>query len=58
MSGVRRKGGVSLIQAFLRKTGTSRLDVKGEIQVAETIRMRVLMQGTGAGLFVVVMKSL
>lgn len=28
--------------------GTSRLDVKGEIQVAETIRVRVLMRETGA----------
>jgi len=28
--------------------GTSRSDAKGEIQVAETTRVRVLMQGTGA----------
>ena len=35
--------------------GSSRFDVKGEIQMVETIRMRVPMQDTGAEWPVVVM---
>ncbi len=38
--------------------GTSRLDDKGEAQVAETIRVRVPMQETGAEQLVVVKKGL
>ncbi len=38
--------------------GTSRHDAKGEIQVGETISVRVPMHDTGAELFVVVMKCL
>ena len=38
--------------------GSSRLDVKGEIQIAKSIRMRVPMQGTVAEQLVVVRKSL
>ena len=34
LGGARHKGGVNLIQAFVRNVGTCRLDVKGEIQVA------------------------
>ena len=41
-----------------RTAGTSRLDVKGEIQVAQTMRIRVLMQDTGAEQLVLVMKPL
>jgi hypothetical protein len=38
--------------------GTSRPDAKGEIQVAESTRVRVPMQGTGAEQLVVVLKWL
>ena len=47
-SGIRHGGGVNLIQAFLCNVGTCRPDDKGEIQMEETIRMRVPMRGTGA----------
>lgn len=58
MGGVRRIDGVSLIWAFLRKAGTCRSDVKEEIQIAESIRMRVPIRETGADWLVVVMKFL
>jgi hypothetical protein len=35
LGGVRHKGGVNLIQAFVRNVGTCRLDVKGEAQVED-----------------------
>ena len=38
--------------------GTSRLDVKGDVQVAETMRTRVPMQETGTEQLVVVLKWL
>lgn len=46
------------LRLLLGTAGTSRLDVNGEIQVAETTRIRVRMQDTGAELSVVVMKPL
>lgn len=58
MGGVRRKDGVSLIRAPIRNCGNQDLDVKGEIQVDETIRIRVPKQGTGADQPVVAMKPL
>ena len=48
MSGIRHKGSANLIQALVGNVGTCRSDDKGEIQVEETIRMRVPMRGTGA----------
>ena len=47
LGGVRCGGGVTMYQAFLGNVGTSRADVKGEIQVVSAIRMRVPMQRTG-----------
>jgi hypothetical protein len=35
LGGARHKGGVNLIQAFVRNVGTCRPDVKGEIQVED-----------------------
>ena len=46
--GIRHKGSANLNRAFVRNVGTCRPDVKGEIQVEETTRMRVPMRGTGA----------
>ena len=43
-----------LIRAFVRNVGTYRPDVKGEIQVEETTRMREPMRGTGADQLVLV----
>ena len=39
---------MTLYQAFLGNVGTSRSDVKGEIQAVSAVRMRVPMQSTGA----------
>ncbi len=51
--------GRDCVLGFLVGTaGTSRHDVKGEIQIARTMSMRVPMHGTGAELFVVVLKHL
>ena len=55
---IRRAGGVSLIEAFVRNYGNRRLDAKGKVQIAKSIRMRVQMQGTGTEQFVVVIKEL
>jgi hypothetical protein len=44
----RHKGSANLIQALVRNVGTCRSDIKGEIQVEETTRMRVPMRDTGA----------
>jgi len=54
--GVRRKGGVNLIWAFMRNCGNQFLDDKGEIQVTKFTRVRVPMHETGAEWLVVVMK--
>jgi hypothetical protein len=35
LGGVRHKGGVNLIQAFVRNVGSCRPDVKGETQVED-----------------------
>ena len=56
LGGVRREGGVTLFQALLGNVGTSRVDVKGEIQVGNTIRMSVPMRRTGAEQPVVAVK--
>ena len=53
---VRCAGGVTLFQAFLGNVGTCRLDVKGEVQVVYTTRMRVPMPSTGAEQPVVALK--
>ena len=58
LDGVRCTGGVTLFQALLGNVGTSRADVKGEIQVGSTARMSVPMRRTGAEQLVVVMKLL
>lgn len=49
---------MSLVQAFIGTTGSSRLDEKGEIQGSDIPRMRVPRPRTVAGLLVVVMKFL
>jgi hypothetical protein len=48
LSDIRLKGSANLIQALVWNVGTCRPDDKGEIQMEETIRMRVPMRGTGA----------
>ncbi len=48
LGGIRHKGSANLIQAQVWNVGTCCPDVKGEIQVEETTRMRVPMRGTGA----------
>ena len=52
-SGVRCRGGMSLVQAVLWNTGTCRFDVKGDVQVAKITRTRVPMRSTGAEQLVV-----
>ena len=47
---------MTLFQALLRNVGTCRMDVKGEVQVADATRTSVPMPGTGAEQLVVVMK--
>ena len=56
LGGVRCGIGVTLFQALFGNVGTCRLDVKGEVQVVNTTRMRVPMPSTGAEQPVVVMK--
>jgi len=56
LGGVRCVGGVTLFQALLGNVGTCRLDVKGEVQVANATRASVPMPGTGAEQPVVVVK--
>lgn len=46
-----------MYQAFSGNVGTSRADVKGEIQAVHPVRVRVPMQRTGAEQPVVVMKQ-
>ena len=55
---IRHKGSANLIQALVWNVGTCRSDVKGEIQVEETTRMKVPMLGTGADHPVLVLKFL
>lgn len=55
--GDRRRGGVSLGQAFKWNVGTWRPDAKGETQGATIPRGRVPMQGAGADRFVVALNS-
>jgi hypothetical protein len=55
-SGGRHGDGVSPAQARVRNVGTSRLDVKGDIQVDGPTRIRVPMRGGGADGLVVAMK--
>ncbi len=55
--GVRCRGGMSLVQAVLRNTGTCRSNAKGETQVAKIIRVRVPMGNTGAEQAVVAVNS-
>ena len=47
---------MTLFQALFGNVGTCRLDVKGEVQVANPTSMRVPMPSTGAEQPVVVMK--
>jgi hypothetical protein len=47
---------VTLFQALLGNVGTSRVDIKGEVQVGNTIRMSVPMRRTGAEQPVVAVK--
>ena len=56
LGGVRCVGGVTLFQALLGNVGTCRLDVKGEVQVANVMRTSVPMPGTGAEQLVVALK--
>jgi hypothetical protein len=57
-SGIRHIGGAKPDQALVWNVRTCRLDVKGEVQAAETARTRVPMRGTGAERFVVGLKVL
>ena len=54
--GVRHIGGASSIQALAWNMGTCCPDAKGEIQAAESARVRVPMRDAGADRLVVVMK--
>ena len=47
---------MTLFQALLGNVGSCRLDVKGEVQVGNTVRTSVPMPGTGTEQLVVVMK--
>jgi hypothetical protein len=47
-----------LLISRISSRGTCRSDVKGEIQVEDTTRMRVPMRGTGADQLVVVLQFL
>ena len=47
---------MTLFQALFGNVGTCRLDVKGEVQVVNSTRMRVPMPSTGAEQSVVVVK--
>ena len=58
LSGIRHIGGAKPDQALVRNVRTCRLDVKGEVQAAETARTRVPMRGTGAEWSVVGLKVL
>jgi len=47
LGGIRHRGSANLIQALVWNVGTCRPDDKGEIQMEETIRMRVPMRTQG-----------
>jgi len=47
---------VNLVQTFVWNVGTYDFDDKGEIQAAETVRVRVPMRSIGAEWLVVVKK--
>ena len=52
----RYEGGVNVVQASVRNVGTLLTDDKGKMSSGRTVRMKVLMQRTGAEPLVVVMK--
>jgi hypothetical protein len=56
LDGIRRIGGRNLIWALVRNVGAFVRDAKGEIQVAETTRVRVPMREQGSDRSIVVMK--
>lgn len=56
LRGIRRIGGRNLNQALARNTGTSRCDVKGEIQAGDPARVRAPKRSTGTDRSVVAMK--
>jgi hypothetical protein len=58
LSDIRYVGGAKPDQAFVGNVRTCRPDVKGEVQVAKTARVRVPMWGTGAEQFAVGWKVL
>jgi flagellar basal body rod protein FlgC len=55
---VRREDGASPYQALVGNVRTCRSDAKGDVQTAETVRIRVPMRSTGAERFVVGRKVL
>jgi hypothetical protein len=57
-TGTRHEDGKNADQASMRNRRTRGPDAKGEAQVAETMRARVPMRGTGAEACVVGMKVL
>jgi hypothetical protein len=57
-NGIRHVGGAKLDQALVWNVRTCRSDAKGEIQVAESTRIRVPIRSTGAERPVVGMKVL
>jgi hypothetical protein len=57
-SDIRHIGGAKPDQALVWNVRTCRPDVKGEVQAAETARIRVPMRGTGAERSVVGLKGL
>jgi hypothetical protein len=57
-SGIRYGGGANLNQALVWNVRTCRSDAKGEIQAAETARIRVPMRSTGTEQLVVGTKAL
>ena len=58
MSGVRRRDGVTMIEAFARNYGNQHFDVKGAGQESRRSSPRVPMRDAGTELLVVAMKSL
>jgi hypothetical protein len=58
LSGIRHVSGANPDQALVGNVRTCRPDAKGEIQAAQTARIRVPMRGTGAEQSVVGLKVL
>lgn len=56
LSGGRRRGGASLVQALVWNVGTERSDVKGEVQGETPRRTSVPMRSDGADWLVAAMK--